>query len=136
MYINNAPTTVGEVLEEMRKKKPDAKVCYHKIQVPEGTSMTEFKLECTHRVAFVSTKASGEEDAKDKTIHTFGLRADKESWEESPTVAVRWHVRWSAKGLTPSCEACCAFERRTNASCWKGCLLAQGVSAPFPSVGP
>ena len=52
VLLNGSAQSLGVVLAEMRAKKPDAKICYHKIN--EAEKLSEFSLTVTHRVIFQS----------------------------------------------------------------------------------
>ena len=93
ILLNGTLQTIGQAVNEMRVKKPDAKIAYHTIQ--EGESLQEFNLTVSHQVAFVAKMEEGTEWSQ-KNI---ALKLFKDGMD-SPLQLI-WYMRWSTKGLTP-----------------------------------
>lgn len=93
ILLNGTLQTIGQAVNDMRLKKPDAKIAYHTIQ--EGESLQEFNLTVTHQVAFVAKIEEGTEMSQKNValkLYTDGVN--------SPLQLI-WYMRWSTKGLTP-----------------------------------
>ena len=87
--------TLGDVVAEKRVSKPDAEVCYHKLEA-DDVDPKQFKLVQTHKIAFVP---AGE--ATETTVNNFCTKESTEYWNNDVT-SILWHVRWNNRGLTPS----------------------------------
>ena len=98
VVFNGVVQLLGKVVADQREKKPDATVCYHKLEaLPEDPK--EFSLTPEHKVAFYPADAD-----KDPliTCTNFATKFTKAHWEApSNSIAALWMVRWSAKGLMP-----------------------------------
>ena len=98
VVLGGSMQKLGQVLKDMREKKPDCRICYFDI-VEDPQSVGAFTLKATHRVIF--QKKDGEEGQIGK--HNLGMKLP---FRSSPLLKVIWHVRWTTKGLTPVKPAC------------------------------
>ena len=90
VHYNGSLTTLDKVIAEARQKKPDTKVCYHKM---DGASLSQ-----THRVVFAPR---AEERSGEVTLNNFAVRQNVSTWMASPCLAVVWYVKNMAKGICP-----------------------------------
>ena len=91
---------IGQVIADMRAKKPDCKICYFNMEDEQHTNLPSFKLKASHRVVFQK-----KDDQQEGTIakHNAGMKLP---FRSSPVLKVLWHVRWTTKGLSPVKPAC------------------------------
>lgn len=101
VVFNGNVMTVGAVLADLRKKKPETQVCYHKI-IPNESSPKLFELSQTHRVGFLTKDGPGSEGEPEAQSHhgNFATKGSLSAWN-STILMVVWNVRASAKGLMP-----------------------------------
>ena len=98
VILGGSMQKLGQVLKDMREKKPDCRICYFQV-VEDQQSTGGFTLKQTHRVIF--QKKDGEEGQIGK--HNLGMKLP---FRSSPLLKVIWHVRWTTKGLSPVKPAC------------------------------
>ena len=95
VVLNGTVSTVGEVLQTQRQKKPDAKICYYSL-IDDPESVNQFDLKSTHRVIFVPKPG---EDGATAAKHNCGSQLPHDG--NSSCIRLLWHVRWCQKGLSP-----------------------------------
>ena len=99
VVFNGVVQLLGKVMAEQREKKPDATVCYHKLEASPDDPK-EFTLTCEHKVAFYPQAADSEDAGV--TCTNIATNFTKAHWEAaSNSIATLWMVRWAAKGLMP-----------------------------------
>ena len=109
--LNGRVMTIRDALQQQRKTKPEAGVCYHTVKVPEENA-SSFHFSTTHTVAYMpagqggkNKKDGGEEDAGSDagvvTANNVAAREPFKTWESSPSLKLVWWVRWTVKGLSP-----------------------------------
>ncbi|CAK9018185.1 Uncharacterized protein SCF082_LOCUS13970 [Durusdinium trenchii] len=93
ILLNGAVQTLGQVMADMRQKKPDAKIAYHQIQ--ETDDIKQFSLTTTHRVVFVCKTEGSEWSSKNVASKVW-----KAGMDGGPLKLI-WYMRWATKGLVP-----------------------------------
>ena len=97
VIFNGNYVSVGDVLLEQRKKKPDCQVNYHTAEcLPSDPSKVSVKT--TRQVAFEGL--DDEQPGGKVSVTNLGNRCELELWKTKFSDVV-WHVRWTAKGLMP-----------------------------------
>jgi hypothetical protein len=103
VFFNNMVMTVGKVLQDQRKKKPDCNICYHTI-TPDDSDPAKFECVQNHRVVFTlkdkDKESSGAGDDGELNQSSIASKEATKSWSTSVLITL-WSVRWSAKGLMP-----------------------------------
>ena len=90
---------LGQVIADMRAKKPDCKISYYTMEDKQHSTPPTFKLKSTHRVVFLKKEEQEGTVAK----HNAGMKLP---FRNSPVLKVLWHVRWTTKGLSLVKPAC------------------------------
>ena len=112
--VSGAVMTIRDALQQQRKTKPDANVCYHSVKVPEDNP-NSFVFSATHCVAYIPSGGTskqkkenanpGDEDNGSEggavTANNVAAREALKIWEASPALKLVWWARWTVKGLTP-----------------------------------
>ena len=94
--LNGVVSDLGKVLWDQRKTKPDASICYHKIDVSE-TDVKKFVCTQTHKIAFVPSEATS--DKESVTQNNIGMKLDSKHWD-SGLLMVIWAVGGQLKGCS------------------------------------
>ena len=98
VVLNGVVLELGKVVMDQREKKPDAQVCYHKMEIANEDPKT-FTLTLEHHVAFFPQES--DKDAP-TTCNNVATKFQTATWAStSNTLAMMWMVRWSTKGLMP-----------------------------------
>ena len=93
--------TVMDVVEDMKKTKPNCKIAYHKmVEVHDKAAVFNLAPEAEVR-CIQATIEAGSEEAKQMAISNAGPFIPRASWDGSPFVVASWATRWSAQGLMP-----------------------------------
>ncbi len=96
VVLNNVIMPLEKVMQDMRSKRPDAKISYYNILAKEN--LNHFDLECTHRVLFVPKTEDNKELKQNNAACKIGPWLQK---GQSPCLKLLWAVQWRQKGLMP-----------------------------------
>lgn len=95
VVLNGSVSTLGDVVQAERQKKPDAKICYYDL-IGSAESVNQFDLKSTHHVVFVPKPG---EDGGTLGKHNCASQLPRDA--DSSCIRLLWHVRWCQKGLSP-----------------------------------
>ena len=96
VVFNDVVLELGKVVMDQREKKPDAQVCYHKIDIANEDPKT-FTLTLEHNI---SCFPQDSDKGAPTTCNNVATKFQTATWA-SNTLAMMWMVRWSTKGLMP-----------------------------------
>ena len=99
VVLNGVLTTVGAIYNQRAETDPDAKICYHDLEV-KPDDPKKFTLTVTHRVVAKASEANVPTGTGESSQLNFGNKLPSHMWDGDDLKRI-WIVRWTNKGLSP-----------------------------------